>query len=344
VSLRLSVLDQAPIRDGSSAREAIAETLELARAADRLGYTRYWLAEHHNSASLSCAAPEILVAQVATVTEKIRVGTGGVMLSHYSPLKVAESFRMLETLHPGRIDLGIGRAPGSDQLTATALAAGPGSLGVEHFPGQIRDLLGFLGDGLDDNHPFRGIRAMPDGPTEPEIWILASSMGSASLAAHFGCPLSFAHFIVQEEASEVLAAYRQSFKPSRRLEKPRASLGVSLMCAPTEQEAYELSLSRYLWWIRIRQGRPGPFPSLEEALDYPFEDDQETMLAKMRRRAVIGNPCQVGARLEEMSEEFGVDEFVVLTICHDPEARKRSYELVAEALDLSPQPRAEAGG
>ena len=334
MSLRLSVLDQAPIRDGASAREAIAETQDLARAADRLGYTRYWLAEHHNSASLSCAAPEILAGQVASITQRIRVGTGGVMLSHYSPLKVAESFRMLETLHPRRIDLGIGRAPGSDQLTAAALATGPGNLGIEHFPGQIRDLLGFLGDGLDDNHPFRTIRAMPDGPTEPEVWILASSMGSAGLAAHFGCPLSFAHFIVQKEAANVLSAYRHSFKPSRRLQEPLASLGISLMCAPTEQEAYELSLSRYLWWTKIRQGRPGPFPSVQEALDYPFEDDPETMLKKMRRRAVIGDPGQVRERLEEMSEEFGVNEFVVLTICHDPQARLRSYQLLAEAFDL----------
>ena len=326
---RLSVLDQVPIRQGATAAQAIAETLDLAREADRLGYSRYWLAEHHNSASLSCAAPEILAGQVANETQRIRVGTGGVMLSHYSPLKVAETFRMLETLHPGRIDLGIGRAPGSDQRTAAALAAGPGALGIEHFPGQVRDLLGYLGDNLDEHHPFSGIRAMPDGPNEPEVWVLASSSGSASIAAHFGCPLSFAHFIVQDGASEVLESYRRSFKPSKRLAEPRTSLGISLMCAPTEQEAYELSLSRYLWWIKIRQGRPGPFPTVEEALEYPFQDDPATLLAKMRKRAVVGDPEQVHRRLAEMKTQFGVDEFVVLTICHDPEARKRSYQLLA---------------
>src|SRR5213592_931595 len=183
---RLSVLDQSPVRSGATPADAIRETLALARRCDELGYTRYWLAEHHSTPALAGSAPEVLIGQVAAVTSGIRVGSGGVMLQHYSPLKVAESFRMLETLYPGRIDLGIGRAPGSDQLTARALRHGPGALGLERFPDQIEDLIGFLNECLPPGHPFTGVRAMPAGPTAPELWLLGSSSDSAAYAAHFG--------------------------------------------------------------------------------------------------------------------------------------------------------------
>ena len=191
--LRLSVLDQSPVRSGGTPADAIAETLELAQAAERLGYHRYWLAEHHSTPGLADASPEILIGQVAARTARIRIGAGGIMLTHYSALKVAETFRMLETLFPGRIDLGIGRAPGSDQLTAEALRHGPGAIGLEFFPDQVADLIGFLHDRLDPGHPFAGVRAMPSGPGAPEVWLLGSSDESAACAAHLGTAFSFAH-------------------------------------------------------------------------------------------------------------------------------------------------------
>ena len=256
----LSVLDQSPVRSGSTPADAIHETLDLARAADRLGYHRYWLAEHHSTAGLAGSSPEVLIGQVAAVTSGIRVGSGGVMLTHYSPLKVAENFRVLETLFPGRIDLGIGRAPGSDPLTARALSHGPGALGLEHFPNQIADLIAFLGDGLPAGHPFAGVRAMPTGPTAPNVWLLGSSGDSAAYAAHFGTGFSFAHFINDEGGAEVVRAYREHFRPSPWLAAPRASVAAFAVCADTEAEAERLARSRDLFLVRLRSGRPGPYP------------------------------------------------------------------------------------
>ena len=235
--MRLSVLDQSPIRSGGTAADAVHETLQLAELADRLGYHRYWLAEHHSSAALASSSPEILIGQVAIRTTHLRVGSGGVMLSHYSPLKVAENFRMLETLFPGRIDLGIGRAPGSDQRTARALRQGLGHLGIEHFPEQIADLIAFLEDRLASDHPFAGVRAMPTGPTTPALWLLGSSDASALYAAQFGAAFAFAHFISTEGGPEAMRAYREAFRPSGALARPCANVAVFALCADTEAEA-----------------------------------------------------------------------------------------------------------
>jgi len=329
--LALSVLDQCPVRTGSTPADAIREAVKLARATDRLGYRRYWLAEHHNSHSLACAAPEALIGQVAAATSRIRVGSGGVMLSHYSALKVAEVFRMLETLYPGRIDLGIGRAPGSDRFTAHLLAHGPGRLGVQHYPEQVADLLGYLGRGHEDDRLNR-VRAMPQGDTQPEVWLLGSSLGSARFAAYFGCPFSFAHFIQPRDAEAALELYRSEYRPSDSHPEPRASVGVSAMVADTEEEANRQSLSRFLWWIRLTQGQPGPFPSLEEAEAYDFTDADRAVLRRMRARSLVGAPDAVAGRARELAERLGVGELVVLTICPSFEARLRSYELLAEAV------------
>jgi luciferase family oxidoreductase group 1 len=333
-SLALSVLDQCPIRAGATAADAVREAVQLARAADHLGYRRYWLAEHHNSESLACAAPEALIGQVATATKRMRVGSGGVMLSHYSALKVAEVFRMLETLYPGRIDLGIGRAPGSDRLTARILAHGPGRLGIQHYPEQVADLLGYLGRDHQDER-LNGVRAMPQGDTQPEVWLLGSSLGSARFAAWFGCPYSFAHFIQPRDAEAALDLYRSEYRPSERHPEPRASVGVSVMVAETGEEARRQSLSRFLWWIRLTQGRPGPFPSMEEAEAYEFTDRDRKVREKMQARSLIGSPDAVRERAEELAGRLGVRELVVLTICPSFEARARSYELLAEAVGLS---------
>ena len=332
-ALALSVLDQCPIQAGATAADAVREAVRLARIVDRLGYRRYWLAEHHNSESLACAAPEALIGQVAAATKRIRAGSGGVMLSHYSALKVAEVFRMLETLHPGRIDLGIGRAPGSDRLTARILAHGPGRLGVRHYPEQVADLLGYLGRGHQDER-LNGVRAMPQGDTQPDVWLLGSSLGSARLAAWFGCPYSFAHFIQPRDAEAALELYRSEYRPSKRHPEPCASVGVSAMVAETDEEARRQSLSRVLWWIRLTRGRPGPFPSQEEAEAYEFTDTDRAVREKMQARSLIGSPDTVRERAEELGRSLGVQELVVLTICPGFEARARSYELLAEAVGL----------
>jgi luciferase family oxidoreductase group 1 len=334
LKLKLSILDQSPIMSGRTPAQAIAETLELARHADRLGYARYWLAEHHNSAGLAGPAPEILIARVAAETRRIRVGSGGVMLSHYSALKVAETFRMLETLSPGRIDLGIGRAPGSDQWTARALQHGPGALGIEHFPGQIGLLLGFLGDDLPRDHPFASIHAMPTGETMPEVWLLGSSDEGAAYAAHFGCAFSFAHFINGEGGVAAMKAYRRDFQPSPRLGEPLGSIGVFVLCAETEEEARMLASSRDLWRLRRERGIFGPIPSVEEALAYSYSERELAWLAYHRRRQIVGTPEQVREELVALAAEYGVEEVVALSICHDFAKRVRSYELLAEAFGL----------
>ncbi|HYU14394.1 MAG TPA: LLM class flavin-dependent oxidoreductase [Stellaceae bacterium] len=346
--LKLSVLDQSPVRQGVTPRQALLETIELARHVDRLGYRRYWLAEHHGSPGLAGSAPEIMVARVAAETSHIRVGSGGVMLSHYSSLKVAEQFRLLETLYPGRIDLGIGRAPGSDQLTAIALQHGPGALGIEHFPNQIADLLAFLENRMPADHPFSRIRVTPAGDSNPEIWILGSSDQSAIFAAYFGCAFSFAQFITDEAGPEIMEAYRQRFQPSERLAAPQASIGVFVICAESEAEARRLAASRDLWRLRQRQGILAPFPPPEDALAYPYTAAELRTVEYHRRRQVIGEPDQVKAQLLALAESYGVDEIVVLTICHDfprgSAPTRCSPKPSASGSRGSPQPRAEAGG
>jgi luciferase family oxidoreductase group 1 len=334
--LTLSVLDQSPVRQGVTPRDALMETIELARHCEALGYRRYWLAEHHATPALAGSAPEIMIARVAAETSHIRVGSGGVMLSHYSSLKVAEQFRMLETLYPGRIDLGIGRAPGSDQLTAAALAHGPGALGIEHFPNQIADLIGYFEHTIPGDHPFSRIQLMPDGETLPEIWILGSSDQSAIFAAYFGRAFSFAHFITDEGGLQIMAAHKAQFRPSSALGAPQASIGVFVICAESEKRAQYLAASRDLSRLRQRQGILLPFPPPEEALAYPYTDIERRVVEHHRHRQIVGTPEQVKAELEALAASYGVDEVVVLTITHDYQARKHSYALLAEAFGLTP--------
>jgi len=341
-SIGLSILDQSPIGAGRTARDAFAETLELAQLADRLGYRRYWLAEHHNTNSLAGSAPEVLIARVAAGTERIRVGSGGVMLQHYAPLKVAETFRVLETLFPGRIDLGIGRAPGSDQRTAYALAQGQPTP-IERFPEQLRDLTAFLYDTRDtlpEEHPFRTVRATPrvsepDGEeSAPEVWLLGSSEQSAAYAAHFGFAFSFAHFINPHGSIGVLHDYRDRFQPSAQLGEPVASLAVRALCAETDEEAQRLISSFGLMRLRFERGPMGPVPSVEEALAYPYSAAERERLEVIMAGVTVGSPETVKVRLTDLAAAHGVGELVVITICHDPEVRLRSYELLAESFGL----------
>src|SRR5262249_11500487 len=332
--LRLGVLDQSPVRSGGSVSDAIHETLELAELCDRLGYHRYWLAEHHSTPGLAGSSPEVLIGQVAARTSRLRVGAGGVMLQHYSALKVAENFRVLETLFPGRIDLGIGRAPGSDPNTARALRDGGGAPGLDRFPAQVADLVAFVNDTLSDDHRHRGVRAMPTGPTAPEIWLLGSSDESATIAAGLGTAFSFAHFINADGGAEVTRAYARLFRPSAVLETPRASAAVFVVCADTDTEARRLARSRELFLLRLYTGRPGLYPSIEEAERYHATPREDAIVEALRARTVAGAPEHVRERLLAMASDYGVGELVIVTITHDPKARLRSYELLAHVFAL----------
>ena len=331
--MRLSVLDQSPIRSGGTAADAIQETLELAQVCERLGYHRYWLAEHHSSRGLAGTSPEVLIGQVAARTSRIRVGSGGVMLNHYSALKVAEQFRVLETLFPGRIDLGIGRAPGSDQRTAWALANGSGR-DIEQFPQQIADVVAWLHDRLPDQHPFGGVRAMPAGPSAPEVWLLGSSDASALYAADQGLAFSFAHFINADGGPEITRLYRERFSPSPELTAPLASAAIWVVCADTEEEARRLARCRELSLLRLYTGRYGPFPSVEEAETFPYTPRDLAIIEHARGRTLAGTPDVVREEMEAMARVYGVDELVVVTITHDFKARVRSYELLADAFGI----------
>jgi luciferase family oxidoreductase group 1 len=342
--LSLSILDQSTVASGRGADEAIRETLALAQLADQWGYRRYWLAEHHNSASHAGTAPEILVAAIAATTQRIRIGTAGIMLPHYSALKVAEQFRVLEAIAPGRIDLGVGRAPGSDGRTAYALNP-DAAQAADRFPQQVQDLMGWLGDGLPEGHPFRMVGANPAIPTRPEVWILGSSDFGAQLAAYFGLPYCFAHFITDGRGSEdAMALYREGFRPHPgipgRLGAPQGALAVFALTAATEAEAFRHFQSRALWRLSRDRGIYPPLPSLEEAEAHPYTPDDLARIERMRARALVGAPEQVVARLRDLAAAHGVAEVAVLTPCHDVEARRASYRLLAEAHAALPMPQA----
>jgi len=336
MALALSILDQSTIVSGRGADDAVRETLALAKLADELGYARYWLAEHHNSASHAGAAPEILISAIAATTRRIRVGSAGVMLPHYSALKVAEQFRMLEAIAPGRIDLGVGRAPGSDGRTAYALNPQAAQQTVDDFPQQVQDLLGWLGEGLPVDHPFRSIRAQPETPTAPQTWMLGSSDYGARLAAVLGLPYCFAYFITDGRgAAEALARYRHEFQPRPgRATAPYAAIGVFALCAETEAEARRLYRSRELWRLSRDRGIFPPLPSVAEAEAYPYTEAEQAHLDRIRARAIIGTPEQVRDRLSALAEELQVQEVAVLSPLHDAEARRRSVRLLAEAFGL----------
>jgi len=335
MSLPLSVLDVSPVVSGSTPRQALLNTLDLARFTDRLGYARYWLAEHHNTAGIASSVPELMIGQVAAVTTRIRVGSGGIMLPNHAPLKVAESFRLLEALYPGRIDLGLGRAPGTDQLTALALRRSRHALAADDFPEQVDELLGFLSGTFPEDHPFRRIEAVPMGVPTPELWILGSSDFGAQFAARLGVGFAFASHINPADAATMMRLYRARFRPSRYLTAPRAILGVSVICAETDARASEIARSIDLTWLRIEQGRRNVVPSIAEATAYPYTPAERERITANRARHLVGSPEMVRARLAAMAEQTQADELMVLTLTHDHEHRRRSYELLAEAFGLS---------
>jgi luciferase family oxidoreductase group 1 len=336
--LVLSVVDQSPMREGGNAGEALRETIELAVAAESLGYNRYWVAEHHNLPNFAGTSPEMLIGQIAARTSVIRVGSGGVMLSHYSALKVAENFRILDALYPGRIDLGIGRAPGSDQLTAAALAYPSHPRGIEHFPQQVRDVLGYLSGGLDDHHPFAEVQAAPaPSDTAPQVWLLGSRYESAYMAAQLGLPFAYAHFfgLGVQDGPAIVEGYRKSFQPSEHLSEPKVNVGVHVLCAETEEEALRLASSRNLGRLKSVTGRAKGIPTVEEALSYPYRADELAFVQQYARNCVDGDPQQVKGQLGAITERYQTPDLSIVTICYSFQDRVRSYELVAKACGIS---------
>jgi alkanesulfonate monooxygenase SsuD/methylene tetrahydromethanopterin reductase-like flavin-dependent oxidoreductase (luciferase family) len=310
VAVRLSILDQSPISEGASGPDALRNTLDLAQLGDRLGYTRYWVAEHHGGAMLAGPSPEALIGPIASVTERIRVGSGGVMLPHYSPFKVAETFSLLAGLFPGRIDLGIGRAPGTDALTMYALQRDRREASPDDFPQQLPELLGYLNATLPDDFPFKHLaRALPGLPEKPEVWLLGSSDQSAIWARELSLPYAYADFIHPHGAN------------------PADIVCVSAICADTDEEAERLAASGRMAFSMLRQGRPIPVPPVDKALRY-----LESRPPPSGRRAVLGAPDTVKRELEAIAKAYDADEVMVVTITHSHEARRRSYELIAEAM------------
>jgi len=338
--VKLSVVDQSPVPAGFTAGDALRNTIELARLADRLGYERYWIAEHHATAAFASAAPEIMIARVGAETSAIRVGSGGVLLPHYSPIKVVETFKVLHALYPGRIDLGVGRAPGGSPLDSYALrrdrTAQPPA---DDFPQQLMELLAFLHGGFTPDHPFSRIELSPNIAGGPEVWLLGSSMWSAAAAAQIGLPYSFAHFIDPEPTRRAIEYYRSHFIASKELAQPRTIVAVGAICADTEEEAQRLYASLRLWGRRIREGRRGPIPTPEDAL----AELRSTSGGPARPetgewpRVFVGAPEQLRARLIDMASALQVEEVMVVTVVHDHQARMRSYQLLAESFGLTPR-------
>ena len=334
--MRLSILDQSPALTGRSESESIRESLALARHAEDLGYHRFWVSEHHNMPAIVGSAPEVLMAAIATTTTRIRIGSAGVLLPHYSAFKVAEQFRILEALAPGRIDLGLGRAPGGDTRTAEALNPNAQSA-ADGFPQQVFDLQAWSrgGEGKGEGSFHRGIHAHPHGPFAPEIWILGSSDYGAQLAAHFGLPYAFAYFFTDGQGAEqAVALYRRLYKPSERHAKPEPTLCVWAFAADTEAQARHHALSRDRWRVERQRGEFGPLQAPDAIAAAGFSAADQVALNAMHQRSFVGSAAQVAAQLRALAHEFDLGELVVNTWAHDPAARRHSYALLAQEFDL----------
>jgi luciferase family oxidoreductase group 1 len=331
VGLKLSILDQSPVISGHSPAQAVAATLELARQAERLGYHRYWLAEHHAIGALADPCPEVLLARLGAETSRLRVGTGGVLLPYYSPFKVAEVFRMLEALYPGRVDLGIGRAPGGDARTAHAVGGGQMPT-ADDFPQRVWELVGHLDGSLPEDHPHKRVRLQPGGDTAPEVWLLGSSDYSGALAAQLGLRFAFAHFINPRGGDVVTRAYRERFQPSAREAAPAAIVCVFVICAASDAEAERLAAPIDLRRLHMALGRDTPVPTLAEAERHVYSEEERRYVTGQRERAVIGGPDKCRRELAELVQRYGADELMVLTITGDYASRLRSYELLAGAF------------
>ncbi len=336
MNIPLSVLDLSPVDTGSNSREALQNTLRLAQLTDSLGYTRYWVAEHHNSTMTASSTPELLIGYIAQATKHIRVGSGGMMLGNHSALKVAEVFRFLEAMHPGRIDLGIGRAPGTDPKTTLALRRSREALGADDFPGQLMELFAFVGErgGFPPMHPFKAIQAIPSDVTLPPVWLLGSTDYSAQVSAALGLGFSFAYHFNPSLAVPAIDFYRANFRPSARLQQPKVILTVSVFCADTHERAEELALSMGLAWVRLVGGRSGPLPTPEEAKSHTYTEAEQNIVNEHRAKQIVGTPTEVRERLLELVTQTHADELMITSMMYGDGNRARSYELMAEAFEL----------
>lgn len=326
----LSILDLAPISQGHTAQEALARTLDLSRLGDEMGFARLWYAEHHGMASIASSAPDILIGSAAAHTKNIRVGSGGVMLPNHVPLRVVETYRTLAGLYPDRIDLGIGRAGGSDGLTLQALR----SFGGETFPENFAELLAFERGGFPADHPFSRVTVVPGEIALPPIYLLGSSGASAQMAGQYGLGYGFAAHFSATPALPAFDAYRRSFRPSDAFEKPHAILCLSVICAPTDEEAKYLSKSMELTWLRLRQNNPQKIATPEEADAYPWTPEERGFVESQSNLWLTGSPQTVKAQIEEKIAETGADEVMLATTIHDYDKRLQSYRLLGEAWGL----------
>lgn len=334
MSRPLSLLDLTPITSGSTSSDAVRTSVELAELADRLGYHRVWYAEHHNSPGLASGAPEIMIEHVASRTSRIRVGAGGVMLPNHAPLKIAETFRLLEALHPGRIDLGLGRAPGTDTVTAFAMRRSAEALTADDYPEQVAELLAFDDGAFPADHPFRTIRPVPVDTRLPPVWLLGSSDFSARLAAQAGLGYAYAAHINLRGAVPAMLDYRQSFVPSARYPRPYAILTVSVTVGETPEHARELSLINQLLLLRLRTGQLGTYPTLEEAKRYRFSEAERQMIASMPMRSFVGDVEEVYRQVSDLAERTEADEVMVTTFLPEPADRWRMISEMARVFDL----------
>lgn len=332
MTLKLSILDQSPIAEGSTAMDSLKFTAELAKKAEAWGYTRFWVSEHHDSPTLAGSSPEILMAHLASVTSSIRIGSGGVMLPHYSAYKVAENFKLLEALFPGRIDAGVGRAPGGMPRATYALNDGE-YRDVHKFPQQVNDLLMYMTDTMPTDHPYFGLKATPITASTPPVWMLGSSPSSATLAAEKGLPYMFAQFINGEGGPLAAKQYRETFQPSDVLQKPKQAVAVFFACAETEGEAERIASSLDLSLILSAQGIPSKgTPSPEKAMTYPYSDFEKPHVLENRKRMIVGTPKTVRAQIEQLAEEYDADEVMLVMIAYDFKDKLKSYELIAKEM------------
>jgi luciferase family oxidoreductase group 1 len=332
--MRLSVLDLAPVASGSSVGDALRNSIDLARRVEALGFHRYWVAEHHGMPGVASSSPPVLIATLAMATSTMRIGSGGVMLPNHAPLAVAEQFGMLEAMHPGRIDLGLGRAPGTDGHTARALR-GTRLHESEDFIERLGELIGFFRASFPDDHPYARIRAVPGAGDMPQLWMLGSSDWGAQVAGHLGVPFSFAHHFGTGGTEEALELYHRSFRPSDVLDRPYTMIGVQVLCAETEARARYLAGAGALGFLRLRQGRPGTTPTPQEAAAHPYTEHERAFVEQRLRSAVLGTPDLVRERLQELQARYGVDELMVTTSTHAHEDRVRSFEGLAGSGLLS---------
>ncbi|UOR12546.1 LLM class flavin-dependent oxidoreductase [Halobacillus amylolyticus] len=329
--MKLSVLDQSPISKGQTAEQALQQTIELAQWTESLGFKRYWVAEHHNTNGLAGSSPEVLISHIASRTSRIRIGSGGVLLPQYSPLKVAESFKVLQALFPGRIDLGLGRSPGGGKKTRAALTDGTDKP-LSSFSRQVKELQGFLHGTIPKEHAYYGVSAKPHTSDNPDVWVLGLSERGARHAAINGTGFTFGHFINPDHAAETLKTYREKFKPTAGLKKPEVNACVFVVCADTSERAEELALSQDMWLLQVEKGLETRVPSISEVKGHTFTVKELEKIKRNRKRAIVGTPETVYRKLKQLSEAYQTDEFLLITNIFDFEAKKHSYKLLADYI------------